>query len=66
MHLMHIVNTLGPVFFIIALGAALRNSDLLTGEFTKRLNWLSFWVGIPALLFYKMGLLHTITASRGK
>jgi predicted permease len=51
---MHIINTLLPVFLIIALGALLRKTKFVSGEFVAGLNQLVFWIGLPCLLFYKI------------
>jgi len=53
---MHIINTLTPVFAIIALGAALRKTNLLSRELLKGMAWLAYWVGLPVLLFYKTAM----------
>lgn len=50
---MHILNTLAPVFLIIALGAVLTRTGRISADFEKGLNWLTFWIALPALLFYK-------------
>ena len=54
MVLMHIINTLAPVFLIIALGAALKRGNFLSEDFAKGINRLAYWVGLPCLLFYKV------------
>jgi predicted permease len=51
---MHIINTLLPVFLIIALGALLRKTKFVSAEFIAGLNRLVFWIGLPCLLFYKV------------
>lgn len=51
---MHIINTLAPVFVIIALGAVLRKSRFLSAQLIEGLNQLVYWVGLPCLLFYKI------------
>jgi len=51
---MHIVNTIIPVFLIIALGAQLRRGGFVSAEFVKGLNRLVYWVALPCLLFYKI------------
>ena len=51
---MRIINTLLPVFLIIALGALLRKAKFLSGEFVASMNRLVFWIGLPCLLFYKV------------
>jgi predicted permease len=51
---MQIINTLLPVFLIIAVGAVLRRAKFFSGEFVAGLNRLVFWVGLPCLLFDKI------------
>jgi len=51
---MYIVNTIVPVFLIIALGAYLRKLRFFSADFVTALNRLVYWVGLPALLFYKV------------
>ena len=50
---MHIINTLAPVFLVIAVGAGLRKAGFFSSEFVSSLNRLVYWVGLPCLLFYK-------------
>ncbi len=51
---MQIINTLLPVFLIIAVGAFLRKIKFFSDELVAGLNRLVFWVGLPCLLFYKI------------
>ena len=51
---MHIVNTLVPVFLIIAIGVALRRSNFLTSELVSGISKLTYWVALPCLLFYEV------------
>ena len=53
---MHIVNTTLPVFLIIAFGAILQRAGFLPAEFVKTTNRLTYWVGLPCLLFYKVAV----------
>lgn len=50
-----ILATLSPVFIVIALGAVLRHLDLISDDVVKGMNWLTYWVGLPALLIVKIG-----------
>jgi len=50
---MDIVNTLTPLFLIIFLGAVLRWRGFATAELYREINRLVFYVGLPAMLFYK-------------
>ncbi len=51
---MHIINTLAPVFLVIALGAFLSWRKFVSSEFINGLNKLAYWVGLPCLLFSKI------------
>lgn len=51
---MLVVNALLPVFVIIALGAWLQRSSFLSGTFLREANRLTYWVGLPALLFSQL------------
>lgn len=51
---MHIVNTLVPVFCIIAIGAGLRRIGFMTAEVQRGLTQAAYWVGLPALLLVKI------------
>ncbi|MFA5424246.1 MAG: AEC family transporter, partial [Phycisphaerae bacterium] len=51
---MEVLNTLLPVFFMIALGAFLHRIKFLSDEVVTGLNGLVFWVGLPSLLFYEI------------
>ncbi len=46
-----ILNSLVPIFLVVALGAALVRGGLLTAEVLKSLTRLVYWVALPALLF---------------
>lgn len=50
---MNLINALLPLFLIILLGVILRRSGFVTAAFADQVNRLLFWVGLPALLFYK-------------
>lgn len=49
-----ILNSLGPVFLVIALGWALRRAEFLSINALQDINRLIYWVGLPSLLFYKI------------
>jgi len=55
---MHVFNSLAPVALIIALGAFLLKTGFLTETDLNKLNRLTFWVGLPCLLFYKIASAH--------
>lgn len=46
-----IADSLGPIFLVVALGAALARGGLLTPDVLKSLTRLVYWVALPALLF---------------
>lgn len=61
---MDVFNALAPVFFIIALGSFLRYSGYMPVSMVQLVGRLTFWVALPALLFFesahaKMGILNT-------
>ncbi len=51
---MDVLNTLAPVFLVIALGAILRRAKFISDALIKGANRLVYWVGLPALLFHKL------------
>lgn len=51
-----IFSSLFPVFAILGLGFALTKANRLSREVQKGLNALAFYVGLPALLFHKIGV----------
>lgn len=51
---MHILETLAPVFLVVALGYGLRRRDWLSEAFIAESNRLVFWVGLPAFLFISL------------
>jgi len=53
---MVILNTLAPVFVLIALGALLRRFGFFDARGVDTLNRCCYWIGLPALLFLKIGL----------
>jgi predicted permease len=51
-----ILNTLAPVFVLIALGATLRHFGFFDTKGVDTLNRACYWIGLPALLFLKIGI----------
>jgi predicted permease len=49
-----ILNTLAPVFLLIAVGAALQASGFVSDGFLKEANRVTYWLGLPALLFSQL------------
>ncbi|MFW5996849.1 MAG: AEC family transporter [Lentisphaeria bacterium] len=50
---MPVFSTLAPVFLIVALGAVLIQTGFVHRDLFNHTNRLVYWVGLPALLFYK-------------
>lgn len=51
---MQILNTLAPVFLMIAVGAGLQRSKFVSENFIKEANRVTYWLGLPALLFSQL------------
>lgn len=51
---MLILNTLAPVFLMVALGAWLQRSGFVSPGFLKESNRVTYWLGLPALLFTQL------------
>jgi malate permease and related proteins len=51
---MFVIDTLAPVFLIIALGAILRRTGFLSDEVCRGANRLAYWIGLPCLLFVEI------------
>ncbi len=47
---MFIINSIAPIFLLIALGKILQKTGFLPDAFFKGLNRLVFWIALPALL----------------
>lgn len=52
--LLPIANSLAPAFLVIGLGWTLRRAGFLSDQALQDLNRLTYWVGLPCLLFYKI------------
>lgn len=52
---MFIINSIAPIFLLIALGAALRHTQFFPDAFFKGLNRLVYWFALPALLVVNIG-----------
>jgi len=52
---MFILNSIAPIFLLIALGTILRKTGFLPDTFFKGLNKLVFWFALPALLISRIG-----------
>lgn len=62
---MHVLNTLAPVFLVIALGAWLRRSGSLSEAFFAQSNRLAYWVALPSLLFLKVARASDLSGGLG-
>lgn len=51
---MQILNTLAPVFLLVAIGAGLQAWKFVSPGFLKEANRLTYWLGLPALLFSQL------------
>lgn len=49
-----VFNTLAPVFLLIAIGAVLQRTRFVSPGFLKEANRLTYWLGLPALLFSEL------------
>jgi hypothetical protein len=49
-----ILNTLAPVFLLIALGAAMQRSGFVSPGFLREANRVTYYLGLPALLFSQL------------
>jgi len=52
---MFILNSIAPIFLLIALGTILRHARVFPDTFFKGLNKLVFWIALPALLVNRIG-----------
>lgn len=51
---MHLLNSLLPIFLIIALGKILCRTGFFSDSLSKSLNRLTYWIALPALLIDKV------------
>ena len=51
---MPILNILAPVFLLIAVGAVLQKTGFVSANFLKEANRVTYWLGLPALLFSQL------------
>jgi len=63
---MHVFNSLAPVALIIALGVILFKTRFLSGADLNKLNRVTYWVGLPCLLFYKIASAHYDLGTAGQ
>jgi predicted permease len=59
-----ILNVLAPVFLLIALGAWLQRSTFVSPGFLKEANRVTYYLGLPALLFSQLaGSVHDLSGA---
>ena len=51
---MLVLNTLAPVFLLIAIGAVMQRARFVSAGFLKEANRVTYWLGLPALLFSQL------------
>lgn len=62
---MLILNTLAPVFLLVALGVGLQRSAFVSPTFLKEANRLTYYLGLPALLFSQLaGSFHEAAGAK--
>lgn len=49
-----LLNTLAPVFLLIGVGALLQATKFVPDSFLREANRLTYWLGLPALLFSQL------------
>lgn len=55
---------LAPVFLVIAIGAVLQRTNFASPDFFKEANRLTYWLGLPALLFSQLlSSLHQVSGA---
>jgi predicted permease len=60
-----ILNTLAPVFLMIAIGLVLQRSGFVSVDFLREANRVTYWLGLPALLFSQLaGSFHDAGAAK--
>ena len=62
---MQILNILAPVFLMIGIGVLLQASKFVSPNFLKEANRLTYWLGLPALLFSQLAAsFHDVGGAR--
>lgn len=51
---MLVLNALAPVFLMIALGAWMQRTEFVSASFLREANRVTYWLGLPALLFSQL------------
>jgi predicted permease len=60
-----VLNLLGPIFLLIALGAALQKGGMFSPEVIAGVNRLLYWVGLPAAVFHSLATAGRVGAEAG-
>lgn len=55
---MSIINILAPVFILVCFGVVLKKSNFMSDTFFEECAKFTYWVALPALLFYKISNAH--------
>jgi malate permease and related proteins len=58
----HVLETILPIFAIIGLAYWLGRTERLTRPFLSELNWLVFWVCLPALIVHSLATVRSLPA----
>lgn len=62
---MQMFNILAPVFLLIGIGVVLQAGKFVSAGFLKEANRLTYWLGLPALLFSQLaGSFHDVDGAR--
>ena len=60
-----ILNVLAPVFLMIAIGVLMQGCRFVSPDFLKEANRVTYWLGLPALLFSQLvGSFHDVGGAR--
>ncbi len=63
--MINVLDSLAPVFLLIAFGAFLVKTKFLNAEMLRGMNDLAYWIGLPALLFHRIATASFETAQTG-
>ena len=64
--MLQVLDTLFPVFLVIALGWGLAKRGHLSERVLHELNWLLFWICLPALIVGKLAVVREVPAGTGQ
>lgn len=64
-NLLVIANTLAPIFIVVALGWSLRYWHFLSARTVQDFARLTYWVGLPTLVFYKIAASDLLLQNAG-